>query len=203
MSDSETVESKSGEAPDNDKAAKGRKRLPLGLDLGTLESCILSKLSKPGSEKHHGIFVPTVVGYPEEGILAGILPGNSTMLHGNDALSNQLHLRLVHPLSDGVIQDLEASRSFLGYLRDQVDPERASEALCVIGIPAVADEEAKNNLEAAAKSAFDVKNASKIVYTRYDKYKNRCIIQIVPRFCAPSGGISHHHHRHHHRVFSF
>ena len=46
------------------------------------------------------------------------------MLHGNDALSNQLHLRLVHPLSDGVIQDLEASKSFLGYLRDQVDPER-------------------------------------------------------------------------------
>ena len=155
MSDSETVESTSGAGPIDDTGARSKKRLPLGLDLGTLESCILSKLSKPGSEAHHGVFVPTVVGYPEEGILAGILPGNSTMLHGNDALSNQLHLRLVHPLSDGVIQDLEASKSFLGYLRDQVDPERTSEALCVIGIPAVADEEAKSNLEVAAKSAFD------------------------------------------------
>ena len=132
-----------------------KKKLPLGLDLGTLESCILSKLSKPGSDQHHGILVPTVVGYPEEGILAGILPGNSEMLHGKDALANQLHLRLVHPLSDGVIQDLSATKSFLSYLRDQVDPEQKGEALCVIGIPAVADEEAKNKLLDAAKSVFD------------------------------------------------
>ncbi len=132
-----------------------KKKLPLGLDLGTLESCILSKLSKPGSDQHHGILVPTVVGYPEEGILAGILPGNSEMLHGKDALANQLHLRLVHPLSDGVIQDLSATKSFLSYLREQVDPEQKGEALCVIGIPAVADEEAKNKLLDAAKSVFD------------------------------------------------
>jgi len=155
MSDSETSENKNDAESLKDVANQKRKRLPLGLDLGTLESCILSKLSKPGSGQNHGIFVPTVVGYPEEGILAGILPGNSSMLHGNDALANQLHLRLVHPLSDGVIQDLEASKSFLGYLRDQVDPERKSETLCVIGIPAVADDEAKNNLVEAANSAFD------------------------------------------------
>jgi len=155
MSDSETSENKNDAESLKDMANHKRKRLPLGLDLGTLESCILSKLSKPGSGQNHGIIVPTVVGYPEEGILAGILPGNSSMLHGNDALANQLHLRLVHPLSDGVIQDLEASKSFLGYLRDQVDPERKSETLCVIGIPAVADDEAKNNLVEAANSAFD------------------------------------------------
>jgi rod shape-determining protein MreB len=143
---------------DEDTAASyesSKKKLPLGLDLGTLESCILSKLSKPGSDQHHGILVPTVVGYPEEGILAGILPGNSEMLHGKDALANQLHLRLVHPLSDGVIQDLSATKSFLSYLREQVDPEQKGEALCVIGIPAVADEEAKNKLLDAAKSVFD------------------------------------------------
>ena len=143
---------------DEDVAASyesSKKKLPLGLDLGTLESCILSKLSKPGSDQHHGILVPTVVGYPEEGILAGILPGNSEMLHGKDALANQLHLRLVHPLSDGVIQDLSATKSFLSYLREQVDPEQKGEALCVIGIPAVADEEAKNKLLDAAKSVFD------------------------------------------------
>ena len=138
-----------------DSYESSKKKLPLGLDLGTLESCILSKLSKPGSDQHHGILVPTVVGYPEEGILAGILPGNSEMLHGKDALANQLHLRLVHPLSDGVIQDLSATKSFLSYLREQVDPEQKGEALCVIGIPAVADEEAKNKLLDAAKSVFD------------------------------------------------
>ena len=132
-----------------------KKKLPLGLDLGTLESCILSKLSKPGSDQHHGILVPTIVGYPEEGILAGILPGNSEMLHGGDALSNQLHLRLVNPLSDGVIQDLDATKSFLGHLREQVDPEHKGDALCVIGIPSVADEEAKQKLQDAATSVFD------------------------------------------------
>ena len=67
------------------------------------------------------------------------------MLHGQDALDNQLHLRLVNPLSDGVIQDTEAAKSFLGYLREQVDPEFKGDALCVIGIPAVADNEAKVN----------------------------------------------------------
>ena len=94
-----------------------KRKLYLGLDLGTLNSCILSKLSKVNSNDSEGILVPTIVGYPEEGILAGILPGNAKMLHGEDALANELHLRLVHPLNDGVIQDVEATASFLGYLR--------------------------------------------------------------------------------------
>ena len=137
------------------KPKSAKKKLPLGLDLGTLQSCILSKLSKPGSDQHHGILVPSVVGYPEEGILAGILPGNSESLHGADAIANQLHLRLVNPLSDGVIQDVEAAKSFLAYLRSLVDPDYNSDAVCVIGIPAVADEDAKNKLQEAAKSVFD------------------------------------------------
>ena len=132
-----------------------RKELPLGLDLGTLESCILSKLSKPGADSHHGIIVPTIVGYPEEGILAGILPGNAQMLHGQEALDNELHLRLAYPLSDGVIQDLESANSFMQYLRSRVDADKSRETLCVIGIPAVADEQAKENLKIAAKGAFD------------------------------------------------
>ena len=51
-----------------------------------------------------------LLNYPEDGILAGILPGNSKMLHGDEALVNSLHLRLVHPLNDGVIADLDATR---------------------------------------------------------------------------------------------
>ena len=155
MSDSTTEEDDTMVKDDEEKPVRSKKKLPLGLDLGTLESCILSKLSKPGSDQHHGILVPTVVGYSEEGILAGILPGNSEMLHGQDALDNQLHLRLVNPLSDGVIQDTEAAKSFLGYLREKVDPEFKGDALCVIGIPAVADNEAKNKLQEAARAVFD------------------------------------------------
>ena len=155
MSDSITEDDDTTVKADEEKPVRSKKKLPLGLDLGTLESCILSKLSKPGSDQHHGILVPTVVGYSEEGILAGILPGNSEMLHGQDALDNQLHLRLVNPLSDGVIQDTEAAKSFLGYLREKVDPEFKGDALCVIGIPAVADNEAKNKLQEAARAVFD------------------------------------------------
>lgn len=132
-----------------------KRKMYIGLDLGTLNSCVLPKLSKPGSDEHHGIWVPTVVGYPEDGILAGILPGNSSMLHGDEALANELHLRLVNPLNDGVIADQEAANSFLKYLRGKVDPEFKREVYCVIGIPAVADAEAKENLKNAAKGAFD------------------------------------------------
>jgi len=132
-----------------------KRKMYVGLDLGTLQSCILTKLSKPGTGEHHGVVVPTVVGYPEDGILAGILPGNSKMLHGEEAISNSLHLRLVHPLSDGIVADLDATRSFLNYLREKIDPERKREIYCVIGIPAVADGDAKINLQEAAKGAFD------------------------------------------------
>jgi len=130
-------------------------KLHVGLDLGTLQSCFITKLSKPSSDENTGTLIPTVVGYPEDGILSGILPGNSKMLHGDDAIANELHLRLVNPLSDGVVSDLEATQSFLKYLRSKVDPEYKREVLCVIGIPAVADADAKENLKKAAKGAFD------------------------------------------------
>ena len=135
---------------------EGKKRkMYVGLDLGTLHSCLVTKLTKPGSDDVAGELFPTVVGYPEDGILAGILPGNSSMLHGDEAISNQLHLRLVHPLGDGVVKDVDAAKSFLNYLREKTDPERTRDVLCVIGIPAVADAEAKENLKKAAKGAFD------------------------------------------------
>ena len=140
---------------DLEVSGEKKRKLHVGLDLGTLQSCFVTKLSKPSSDENTGTLIPTIVGYPEDGILSGILPGNSKMLHGDDAISNELHLRLINPLSDGVVSDLEATRSFLKYLRSKVDPEFKREVLCVIGIPAVADVEAKENLKKAAKGAFD------------------------------------------------
>ena len=137
----------------NDIGAK--KRLLVGLDLGTIESCFVTKYGLFDSDQSVGTIVPTVVGYPEDGILAGILPGNSSMLHGVEAIENELHLRIVHPLSDGVVSDLEATKSFLKYIRGKIDPESNHEVLCVIGVPAVADEEAKENLKEASRGAFD------------------------------------------------
>jgi rod shape-determining protein MreB len=159
MSDSTTKNEPTGikSSGENDLASTGEKKrkLHVGLDLGTLQSCFITKLSKPSSDENTGTLIPTVVGYPEDGILSGILPGNSKMLHGDDAIANELHLRLVNPLSDGVVSDLEATQSFLKYLRSKVDPEYKREVLCVIGIPAVADADAKENLKKAAKGAFD------------------------------------------------
>lgn len=139
----------------DDSSSDKKRKLFVGLDLGTLESCVITKLSKPGSGEHQGTWIPTIVGYPEDGILAGILPGNSRMLHGEEAIANSLHLRLVNPLSDGVVSDGDAAKSFLAYIREKIDPERKREVYCVIGIPAVADSEAKSRLQEAAKGAFE------------------------------------------------
>jgi len=159
MSESTTKNEPTGikSSGENDLASSGdkKRKLHVGLDLGTLQSCFITKLSKPSSDENTGTLIPTVVGCPEDGILSGILPGNSKMLHGDDAIANELHLRLVNPLSDGVVSDLEATQSFLKYLRSKVDPEYKREVLCVIGIPAVADADAKENLKKAAKGAFD------------------------------------------------
>jgi len=159
MSESTTINEPTGikSSGENDLASTGenKKKLHIGLDLGTLQSCFVTNLGNPNSDEHNGTLVPTVIGYPEDGILSGILPGNSKMLHGDDAIANELHLRLVNPLSDGVVSDLEATQSFLKYLRSKVDPEYKREVLCVIGIPAVADADAKENLKKAAKGAFD------------------------------------------------
>ena len=59
----------------------------MGLDLGTYLSCYATKLPKPGGEPSTSL-VPTVVGYAEDGILSGILPGNSSVLFGEHAIAN-------------------------------------------------------------------------------------------------------------------
>lgn len=147
------------ESPENvddaEETSPKKRKMYIGLDLGTLNTFILTKLSKANANESEGILVPTLVGYPEEGILAGILPGNAKMLHGEEALANELHLRLVYPLNDGVIQDVDATRSFLSYLREKIDPERKHLVHCVIGLPAGADADAKSNLEKASKGAFE------------------------------------------------
>lgn len=137
------------------KSAGKTKKIRLGLDLGTLNSCYADKLPKAGSDASAGVVVPTVVGYAEEGILSGILPGNSSTLFGEDALENGLHLRLTQPLADGVVADPEGAGLFLKHLRSRVDPNKEAEVLVVIGVPAVADATAKDNLKQAAKGAFD------------------------------------------------
>ena len=58
----------------------------VGLDLGTYMSCFITRLPKPAAEAG-ATLVPTVVGYAEDGILSGILPGNASVLFGDHALA--------------------------------------------------------------------------------------------------------------------
>ena len=92
-----------------------------------------------------------MVGYPEDGILAGILPGNAKMLHGDGG--ERIAFTLVNPLSD-VKYDLDATKSFLD-ISVRRYPERKREVYCVFEFLAVADADAKDNLKKAAKGAFD------------------------------------------------
>ena len=83
------------------------KTLLAGFDLGTNTSCV--KASAPGSsELTISAIVPTVVGYADKGIVSGIIPGNVSVLFGDEALQHKLHLRLVAPLMNGTVVDLQA-----------------------------------------------------------------------------------------------
>ncbi len=126
----------------------------VGLDLGTYLSCYVTRLPKLGTEASTTL-VPTVAGYAEDGILSGILPGNASVLFGEHAIDNELHLRLVRPLNDGLVQDQEATRLFLSDLRKRINPDGKSKVRAVIGVPACCDDAGKESLRQAAVGAFD------------------------------------------------
>ena len=122
----------------------------VGLDLGTNSSCASTSL-----ENGSHLVIPSIVGYAEEGILSGILPDEASKLYGEDALRNELHLRMERPIQDGVVHDLDAATEFAQYIRKKVDPRGDKEVRAVIGIPAKASESARLNLEKVAGTAFD------------------------------------------------
>ena len=126
----------------------------VGLDLGTNTSCIQAVDAATGNEVCNTV-VPTIVGYADRGILAGILPDDSAELFGTEALRNELHLRISRPLKNGVIEDVDAASKFVKHLRDIVDPEGKATIHAVVGIPSNADEEAKENVQKAVSGIFD------------------------------------------------
>ena len=126
----------------------------VGFDLGTNKSCILAGL--PGAtDVAVSKIVPSVVGYVRDGIVDGIIAGNATVLYGEEAQKNFLHVNLVAPLANGVIGHPEAARDFLKYMRALVDATGNAETRAVIGVPANAGEEARLNIRTAATGVFD------------------------------------------------
>lgn len=144
--------------PANNPRASGTtaraKTILVGFDLGTNKSCLLA--GPPGTtDITVSKVVPTCVGYVKEGIVDGIIAGNASVLFGEEALQNKLHVNLVAPVTEGVISQPEATRDFLTHIRALADPTGQAEIRAVIGVPANADELARENIRRCAHGIFD------------------------------------------------
>ncbi len=131
-----------------------RKVVLVGFDLGTNKSCLLT--GTPGSNDISASkIVPTAVGYVRDGIVDGIIAGNASTLFGEEAVHNVLHVNLVTPLDRGVIAHRDAARDFLQHIRTLADPSGQAEMRIVVGIPANADEQAREDIRQCATGIFD------------------------------------------------
>ena len=135
-------------------SAPKSKTLLVGFDLGTNKSCVLAG-PPTGTDISVSKVVPTVVGYVKDGIVDGIIAGNAQVIFGEDALRNMLHARLVSPVAEGVIANPAAARDFLQHLRTIVDPTGTAEIRAVVGIPANATAQARDDIRRCAYGVFD------------------------------------------------
>jgi rod shape-determining protein MreB len=127
--------------------------LLIGLDLGTNKSCVLAGL--PGStDITVSKVVPSVVGYVKDGIVDGIITGNARVLFGEEALTQMLHVELVAPLAEGVISHPESARDFMQHIRLLADPSGKADIRAVVGVPANAGEQARENIRRSAQGIF-------------------------------------------------
>lgn len=143
--------SSNGVAP---RTTQTRKPLLVGLDLGTNTSCLLASPEGSNDFSLSKVY-PTVVGYVREGIVNGILPGDANVLFGNEALENRIHLDLVWPLKDGLVENLNAIRDYMSWLRDSADPDQSHEIRAVIGMPADSTDDAREAVRKAVTGVFE------------------------------------------------
>jgi rod shape-determining protein MreB len=135
-------------------AGSKTKTVLVGFDFGTNKSCILAG-SAGNTDIAVSKVVPTVVGYVKDGIVDGIVAGNRSVLFGEDALQNMLHVRLVAPMASGVIVHPDAARDFLTHLRTLADPSGSADIRAVVGVPANANEQAREDVRRCAYGIFD------------------------------------------------
>jgi rod shape-determining protein MreB len=135
-------------------ATQKTKTVLVGFDFGTNKSCVLAGAAG-NTDIAVSKVVPTVVGYVKDGIVDGIVAGNRSILFGDDALQNMLHVRLVAPLVNGVIAHPDSARDFLRHMRSLADPSGTAEIRAVVGIPANATEQAREDIRRCAYGIFD------------------------------------------------
>ena len=136
------------------RRAGERKRILVGFDLGTNASCILAG---PAEAKDAAVskIIPTVVGYAREGLVDGIVANNATTLIGEEALNHRLQMKMIAPLEDGIIAQVEPARDFIRRVRTMIDPTNAAEIRAVIGVPANAGQPAREDIRSCAAGVFE------------------------------------------------
>src|SRR5688500_3446 len=130
------------------------KTILVGFDLGTNKSCVLAGPAG-GTDIVVSKVVPTVVGYVKDGIVDGIIAGNAKTIFGEDAVRNMLHAKLVAPVAEGIVRDQAAARDFMQHLRTIVDPSGSAEIRAVVGMPANAGTQARDDIRRCAYGVFD------------------------------------------------
>lgn len=135
-------------------AAGTRKKILVGFDLGTNASCVLAG---PADSRDIAVskVIPSVVGYAREGLIDGIVAGNAQLLIGEEALNHRLQMKLVAPLEDGIISNLDTARDFIRKVRAVADTSGNAEIRAVIGVPANAGDKAREDIRACAAGVFD------------------------------------------------
>lgn len=127
--------------------------LLVGLDWGTNTSAVMAA---PRGKSSLSVreFVPTVVGYAQDDVLPGILPGNAKVLFGRLAQKHRHNLNLVQPLQGGVIHHAGAARLFAQHLGEVIG-NKDHELRAVIGMPASSDLPARENARNAVRGVFE------------------------------------------------
>jgi rod shape-determining protein MreB len=139
-------------------AGNGKDVIRLGFDWGTNTSVLKAeKDDTPFKLKEEICF--TVVGYPKETVLPGILPKGKSLLFGQEAIDHRAYVDLVWPLDksykSGFLKDEKAAKDFAHHLRDTVDANHKHEVWASIGAPANADGQMTKDLRRCVMDAFE------------------------------------------------
>ena len=122
----------------------------VGFDFGANQSCLLAG-SPDATDVAVSKVIPTVVGYVKDGIVAGA----ARILCGEEALRARPHVKLVAPFREGIIADPAAARDFLKRVRTLADPTGTAEIRAVVGLPAKATDNFRDDVRRCAQGIFD------------------------------------------------
>ncbi|CCQ72992.1 MamK family actin-like protein [Magnetospira sp. QH-2] len=134
-------------AADTAPAPKTKKRLRLGIDLGTSHTAIMS-------DRGAKAMVSSVVGYPKD--IVGVKLLGAPYVVGDRAIATRSYLELRYPLEDGVIRelgdrDMEVARHLFKHVLALSKPEEGDEVCAIIGVPARASNANKELLLGLAR----------------------------------------------------